>query len=144
MTMSASGTSTTNGIARIKALVIDDDKDILTILQNGLRRAEPPILVDAFDDPAKALDSFKQRMNYYQVIITDIRMPDMSGFQLVKEIRKLDQEVKVIFMTAFEINKKEFDTLLPNTKVDDFIAKPVSIKHLADLVIKQITVDGKA
>jgi len=57
--------------------------------------------VDAFTDPILALSNFKP--NYYSLVILDINMPKMNGYDLYKEIRKLDNKVKICFLTASEL-----------------------------------------
>ena len=67
-------------------------------------------------------------------------MPSMNGYEFVKQIKKIDQQVKVILMSAFEIKDKEFHNVLPDIKVDGFLQKPFSMKQLDDLTNKTITI----
>jgi DNA-binding response OmpR family regulator len=60
--------------------------------------------VDAFDDPTQALDSF--RSHGYDAVILDVKMPDMDGFEFYKKIKKLDEKIKVCFLTSVY----DFDT----------------------------------
>jgi response regulator RpfG family c-di-GMP phosphodiesterase len=71
-------------------------------------------------------------------------MPQMNGYEFVKRAKKIKQEVKVFFMTAFEINDIEFRRLLPSVKIDEFIQKPIMMNQLTTLVKKYISVDMKA
>jgi len=89
--------------------------------------------VDAFTDPILALSNFKP--NYYSLVILDINMPKMNGYDLYKEIRKLDNKVKICFLTASELYN---ENLRSQTKeildeVKRFISRPLTIE---DLVIK--------
>ena len=68
------------------------------------------------------------------LIISDIRMPQMNGFEFIKKIKEIKPEVKVFFMTAFEINDIEFRRVLPSTRIDEFIQKPVSLEKLNTLI----------
>jgi YesN/AraC family two-component response regulator len=63
-------------------------------------------------------------------MIIDIRMPKLNGFDLYREIRKKDSNVKVCFLTAFEIYYEEFRKMFPTIDVKAFVRKPVSISAL--------------
>ena len=69
-------------------------------------------------------------------------MPKMNGFQFIRTIKELKPDVKVLFITAFEINNNEFSTVLPSTKVDGFIQKPIAPSKLAEN-IKEILMNTK-
>ena len=62
------------------------------------------------------------------MVISDLRMLGMNGFEFIKKIREIKPEVKIFFMTAFEINDVEFRRVLPSTRIDEFIQKPVFFK----------------
>jgi DNA-binding response OmpR family regulator len=110
--------------------IVDDEPDITTVLKRGLEQSG--FTVDAFNNPQTALDSFKP--NYYDLMIIDIRMPKINGFDLYREVRKKDPDVKVCFLTAFEIYYEEFRKMFPTIDVKAFVRKPVSIAAL----VKQI------
>ena len=89
--------------------------------------------VSAFTDPAMALEHFKINCKDYTMILSDIRMPGINGYEFVRKAKEIDKQVKVILMTAFEIQDKDFHNLLPDIKVDAFLQKPFSIQHLNDV-----------
>jgi two-component SAPR family response regulator len=70
------------------------------------------------------------------MILSDIRMPVINGYELIKKAKEIDKQVNVVLMTAFEINYKEFHNLLPDIKVDAFLQKPFSIQQLNDVIAK--------
>ena len=109
-------------------MVVDDEPDIVTVTKKGLEIKG--FIVDGFTDPQAALGQFKP--DYYDLVITDVRMPEMNGFQFYREIRKKDEKVKVAFMTAFDIYEGEFNKIFKNTKVDLFFRKPVGVSELAE------------
>jgi YesN/AraC family two-component response regulator len=76
------------------------------------------------------------------VFLSDIRMPEMNGFQLAREVSQHRPDVRAVLMTSFEVHKNEFDTLLPSTDVAAFIQKPVSQKKLLD-TLEALFVDGR-
>ena len=96
--------------------MIDDDPDVTlkTVLEND------GYVVDIFNDPIMALEHFKKVTNdptrkageeggtQYGLVLTDIRMPGMNGFELYQKIREIDKNIKVRFLTASEINYDEF------------------------------------
>ena len=65
-------------------------------------------------------------MNITILFFTDIRMPKMNGFELYRHIKEKNSLMKIAFITAFEINKDEFNKVLPSVNVIDFISKPIS------------------
>jgi DNA-binding NtrC family response regulator len=85
----------------MKVLVVDDDPDITSLYKDALE-GEGGFNVDAYNDPNQALTNFKSR--YYDISSIDVRMPDMDGFDLYKELKKLDPALKVCFITGFEVN----------------------------------------
>jgi CheY-like chemotaxis protein len=76
----------------------------------------------------EALDSHPH--DYYDLVLTDIRMPRMNGFELYRKIKEKNPSMKIVFITAFEINKEEFNKVLPSIDVKDFIIKPISMTNL--------------
>ena len=81
-----------------KIMLVDDDQDITFGLRIGLE--DNGFKVDAFNDPRLALSNFKP--GSYDILLLDIKMPKMDGFELCQEIKKIDNKVKVCFMTAFD------------------------------------------
>jgi two-component system response regulator ChvI len=61
-------------------------------------------------------------------------MPAMNGYELVKKIQNIQPEIKILLMSAFEINPNEFSKVLPSVKIDGFISKPASLKQITNVV----------
>jgi DNA-binding response OmpR family regulator len=115
-----------------KILLVDDDSDIVEVLRRGLTLKG--LQVDAYTSPKEALQSFKP--NAYDLAILDIRMPAMTGFQLYREMKKIDSAIPVCFLSAFEIQPDEFESVFPSMDdVKTIIKKPISI----DGLFKEIT-----
>ena len=120
---------TNNSKKRI--LFVDDEPDI-TIFFNMVLN-DFGFKVDSFNNPCQALSSFK--VGVYDMAILDIRMPQMNGFELGNEIRKLDTKVKISFMSAFDILEENLKVVVPTIyeekplimkkpiAIDDFISK---------------------
>jgi CheY-like chemotaxis protein len=116
-----------------KILVVDDEPDNASIFTMSLE--DGGFEVDTYTNPLLALSIFKAGSKKYDLLILDIKMPDMNGFELYEEIRKIDNKVKAYFLTAFgegytEEFGKRFTLSSPNVS---FIRKPI---RLDDLVKK--------
>ena len=136
---SADGESTT----RKSILILDDDFDIATVIKQGLQK-HSSFDIYAFTDPALALEHFEVNVRRYQLVISDIRMPKMNGFEFIKKIKQIKPEVKVFCMTAFEINDIEFRRVLPSMRIDEFIQKPISLDRLNTLVRTHVMNEKRA
>ena len=119
-----------------KIMLVDDEPDITFGLRIGLE--DNGFKVDAFNDPRLALSNF--RPGSYDILLLDIRMPKMDGFELCQEIKKIDNKVKVCFMTAFdELYLEQFKKRFPMMDAGCFIRKPISIYDLAAEVNAKLT-----
>ena len=114
----------------VRIMFVDDEKDILSTVKRGLE-SNNAFTVDTFSSGESALQAFESHPeNYYDLVITDIRMPKMNGFELYRRIKEKNQSMKIAFITAFEINKEEFNKVMPSVNVIDFISKPLSVSSL--------------
>ena len=113
-----------------KILLVDDEPDVTYTIKkivedNGYK-------VDSFNDPILALNSYKS--NFYDLVILDIKMPKMDGFELYTKIREKDPKVKICFLTAITKFNEEFRKIrlaLGKTINEDyFIQKPVEMEDL--------------
>lgn len=101
-------------------MLVDDEADILYVLKNGLQSYG--YTVDTFDKPGKALATDSSQ---YDIAIIDIRMPEINGFQLARSLWQRNEKLRICFLSAFEISKKEAEITLPNLKTHCFLAKPI-------------------
>jgi CheY-like chemotaxis protein len=116
-----------------KVLILDDDFDLASLVKQILQKYGFKN-VFAFTDPLLALEHFKINQKDYSLIVSDIRMPVMNGFEFVRKARKINPKVKILLMTAFEIDDSEFARVLPKPKIDGLIQKPASSKQILDIV----------
>ena len=116
-----------------KLLIVDDDADIVQVLKMGLLKNR--FLVDAFTNPEEAFQSFKSHAKSYCLVLSDVRMPGLSGIQLSKKVKEINSKVKVILMTSFEVRDYEFSKVFPSTQVDGIVQKPISIKDLTNKIL---------
>jgi DNA-binding NtrC family response regulator len=119
-----------------KLLVVDDDSDIVQVLKLGLLKNR--FLVNSFTNPEEALRSFKSNSETYCLMLSDIRMPSLSGIQLARKVKEVNPNVKVVLMTAFEIRDSEFSKVFPSTHVDGFVQKPIGIRDLTNKILSII------
>lgn len=115
-----------------KILVVDDESDISSAIKIGLE--DNGFIVTVFNDPLSALASY--RPGAYDLLILDVKMSKMNGFELYREIRKIDDRAKVCFLTAFEMYGDEFKRVFPSMDVKHFIQKPISMVDLTDQIRK--------
>jgi two-component system, OmpR family, response regulator ChvI len=118
----------------IKILVVDDDNEITTTFQVGLR--SHGFEVDIYNDPQLALSKFKP--GFYDLILVDIRMPNMTGFEYCEKVRKKDDSVKICFVTAFEEYYKALSEIYKDLDCKCFIKKPILIVDLVDRIHKEL------
>jgi DNA-binding response OmpR family regulator len=111
-----------------RILLVDDEQDITSVLKTGLEKEGFEVTI--FNKPEEALSSFEKE--YYNDIIIDIKMPDMDGFQLARELWKVDANAKICFLTAFEIYEEEAKKVFPSLNGYCFIKKPIRIEALAN------------
>ena len=113
-----------------RILIVDDEPDItlsfkMILEGNGFK-------VDTYNDPIHSIRNFKA--GSYDLVILDIRMPKMDGFQLYEELKKIDDKVKVVFITAFDINYEGLRKMYPELRIDSFVRKPVDSEYLINVV----------
>jgi response regulator RpfG family c-di-GMP phosphodiesterase len=117
-------------------LLLDDEFDMVTVFKRGLENQGFNVV--AFAEPLLALEHFQSKSKQCALVISDIRMPKMNGFEFIKKIKEIKPEVKVFLITAFQIDDIEFRRVLPSVKIDEFIQKPISLKDLAIRIRKHI------
>jgi DNA-binding NtrC family response regulator len=115
-------------------LIVDDEFDIISIFKQALMKKG--FHVFGFTDPLLALEHFQINAKRYGLVISDLRMPGMNGYEFVKKINEIKPEIKIFLMTAFEINDVEFKRLLPKVKIEGLLQKPISLAHLINTVSK--------
>ena len=117
-----------------RIMIVDDESDILSVIKRGLE-SKNDFVVDTFSKADDAIENFQDHPpNYYDLVITDIRMPKVNGFELYRRIKDTNPNMKIAFITAFEINKEEFSKVIPSVNVTHFISKPVSISKLREKI----------
>jgi CheY-like chemotaxis protein len=106
----------------LSVLLVDDEADIIKILQLILKKHD--VIVSAFTDPTKALSHFESNMEQYRVVVSDIKMREMNGFEFTSQVKRLSPGIKVLLMTAFDVNKEDLEDGMKEVEIDGFIRKP--------------------
>ncbi len=118
-----------------KILIIDDEPDITYTIKNILE--DNGFAADTFNDPILALNNYK--VNFYDLVILDIKMPKINGFELYIKIRQQDPKSKICFLTEIttfnEVFRKTRLSFGKTINEDYFIQKPIKIQDL----VKKLT-----
>ena len=114
-------------------MVVDDEPDLLAITKIMLEKKG--YLIHGFTDPKEALLHVQEDggCTDCKLVLSDVRMPSMSGIELVKRIKNLHPEVKVILMTAYKVSEEESQIVIP---VDAFLNKPFRSAELIEAIEK--------
>jgi DNA-binding response OmpR family regulator len=124
-----------------RILLVDDDHDILQFLKQGLELKG--LQVNAYSSAQEALRSFKP--DVFDLAILDVRMPDMNGFQLYREIKNRDHSITAYFLSAFEIHPSEFKKVFPSMgEIKAIIKKSVSIHQLLNQIAPSLKISAAA
>ncbi len=113
-------------------LVLDDDMDLANIFKIALQRQG--LSVDSFTDPVLALDHFIANDKNYSLILIDLRMPAINGIEFANMVRKLNDKIKIILMTAFTIGDLNSIPEFITANITKVIEKPISLPDLLRII----------
>jgi DNA-binding NtrC family response regulator len=119
-----------------KVMIVDDEPDIVTSIELALKRSG--YRGEGFTDPEEAVKEFRNNSKEYALVISDIRMPGMSGFDLARNIKKTRPDIPLVIMTAFQIHKREFSSIFPSIPVSELVTKPVTDAVLFSIIRKYV------
>ena len=117
-------------------LLVDNELDIINSIKRWLKAAG--FMGHGFTDPLKALQYFEENYDKIDLVLSDIKMSKMNGYELVRRIKTIRPETKVIFMTALETDRTEVSKILPSINIDGFLVKPGSLENLVNTIKKII------
>ena len=123
--------------------IVDDELDIVNLFRDALSKIKE-LSIFTFTDPMVALEHIRMNKSNYAVVISDLRMPDMNGMDLIYNIKKENPLVRTLLMTAFEVDDKVFEEYVKNNIIDGFLQKPLKLKDLESEVQKQIKICKKS
>ena len=125
-----------------RILIIDDDPDTTFTFKSGIEdsnnssKHNKRIEVITYNEPLKALSEFKP--DFYDLLLVDINMPQMNGFELCEKILKIDINVKVCFVSAGGVNREAVREIYPAISIGCFITKPVTIDYLVKRIMAEL------
>ena len=125
-----------------RILIIDDDSDFTITFKAGIEDsnnnndANKRIEIYTSNNPVVALSEFKP--NFYDLLLVDINLPHMNGFELCEKILAIDLNVKVCFMSSGEINREALREIYPAISLGCFIRKPVTIDYLVKRIRSEL------
>ena len=109
-------------------LVVDDHEEIADLVKDQL--IKDGYSVHEFYDPLVALDYFRENSKKFALVIADVRMPSMSGIELVSKIKEIKQDVKAILISAFERDTIDDEVNRFNVEIEEIFQKPILLKKL--------------
>jgi len=111
--------------------IVDDDLDITELFDDAVCDSIDGVSVVSFNDPVIALEHFTQNKERYALVISDFRMPNLTGLELLKKVKKINSNVRTILVSAYEVEYNAvFQRYMQEGIIDSFIEKPVTINQL--------------
>ena len=125
-------TDNNNNNKNKRILMVDDETDVNYTFETVLE--ENGFVVDSFDNPVVALNNFKP--DFYDLVLLDVKMPDMDGFKLYKEMKKIDNKFKVCFLTASEMFYEQYRPAYSVMTGENYpvIQKPIKNENLIEQI----------
>jgi CheY-like chemotaxis protein len=126
-----------------RILIVDDDEDVTITFKAAIEDsnknhndANRRIEVYTYNNPVRALSEFKP--NFYDLLLVDINMPHMNGFELCEKLLAMDINVRVCFMSSAEINPEALREIYPAISLGCFIRKPVTNGYLVKRIMSEL------
>lgn len=119
--------------------IVDDELDITQLYQDAIYGHINGISVVCFNNPITALEHFIENKKDYALVISDMRMPNLNGLDLLSKIKILNSNVRTILVSAYEVKEdKIFQKYMKDGTIDLFIEKPIPIDWLRQKVREQV------
>ena len=119
--------------------IVDDELDITQLYQDAIYGHINGISVVCFNNPVTALEHFIENKKDYALVISDLRMPNLNGLDLLSKIKMLNPNVRTILVSAYEVKEdKVFQKYMKDGTIDLFIEKPIPIDWLRQKVREQV------
>lgn len=119
--------------------IIDDELDITQLYQDAIYGHIDGISVVCFNNPVTALEHFIENKKDYALVISDLRMPNLNGLDLLSKIKTLNSNVRTILVSAYKVKEDAvFQKYMKEGTIDLFIEKPIPIDWLRQKVREQV------
>jgi DNA-binding NtrC family response regulator len=117
-------------------MIVDDEPDLLRMVEIYLKTWKFDVI--GFNSAFEALAFFKKNPTLFSLVLTDVRMPGMTGIDLAGQMLKIKPDLKIMLMTAYQIDSLDLKTALPVVRYEDILRKPFRLKEICEGVKKQL------
>lgn len=119
--------------------IVDDELDITELFSDALCQNIVNVSVLTFNDSVKALEHFTENKKKYALVISDFRMPNLNGLELLKKIKEQNAEVRTVLISAFEVDADPvFRQYIEDGIINNFLKKPIRVNSLCREVSNQM------
>jgi DNA-binding response OmpR family regulator len=116
----------------LSIIIVDDEPELASLFENYFEAGGMDAV--SFTNPLLAFEYFKDNLQKFSVVITDLRMPGMCGLELASKMRTLDDSVKIFLITAFETDDIEHSKIYQSAKIDRIFQKPIKLSILKKII----------
>jgi DNA-binding NtrC family response regulator len=119
--------------------IVDDEIDITELFQYAISASIHGVSVITFNDPVIALEHFADNKKNYALVISDLRMPNLNGLELLKKVKQLNPSVRTILISAYEVDEDQvFQNYMKQGLINLFVKKPIALPELCQEVANQV------
>jgi DNA-binding NtrC family response regulator len=119
--------------------IVDDEIDITKLFEYAISASIHGVSVITFNDPVIALEHFADNKKNYALVISDLRMPNLNGLELLKKVKLLKPSVRTILISAYEVDEDEvFQNYMKQGIINLFVKKPIGLPELCQEVANQV------
>lgn len=119
-----------------KILLVDDEKDVLAALKSALEHWHGS--VEAFSNSKDAFDAFANQPDSFDIVVTDIKMSVMTGFELAAKVRAIRPRIPIIFISGYDVQSAKQELLAGEIKYEDVFRKPFDMAILRDAILSKV------
>lgn len=119
--------------------IVDDEIDITKLFQYAISASIEGVSVITFNDPVIALEHFADNKKNYALVISDLRMANLNGLELLKKVKQLNPSVRTILISAYEVDEDQvFQNYMKQGIINQFVKKPIGLPELCQEVANQV------
>lgn len=119
--------------------IVDDEIDITKLFEYAISASIHGVSVITFNDPVIALEHFADNKKNYALVISDLRMPNLNGLELLKKVKQLKPSVRTILISAYEVDEDQvFQNYMKQGIINLFVKKPIGLPELCQEVANQV------
>jgi DNA-binding NtrC family response regulator len=119
--------------------IVDDEIDITKLFHYAISTSIHGVSVITFNDPVIALEHFADNKKNYALVISDLRLPNLNGLELLKKVKQLNPSVRTILISAYEVDEDQvFQNYMKQGIINLFVKKPIGLPELCQEVANQV------